>query len=68
MYYIRLIILCDRILTIISYIGKNPVFVVATKTDLLPKRNWFDCGLFSILYMFKPSRRPMFKPPSLGPP
>ena len=24
--------------------------------------NWFDCVLLSILYMFKPSCRPMFKP------
>ena len=30
--------------------------------------SWFDYVLLSILYMFKPSFRPMFKPPSLGPP
>ena len=30
--------------------------------------NRFDCILLSILYMFKPSCRPMLKPPSLGPP
>ena len=30
--------------------------------------NWFDRVLCSIPYMFKPSCRPMFKPPSLGPP
>ena len=30
--------------------------------------SWFDIVLFSLLYMFKPSRRPTFKPPSLGPP
>ena len=30
--------------------------------------NWFDCVLLSILYMFKPSCWPTFKPPSLGPP
>ena len=29
---------------------------------------WFDRVLLSILYMFRTSRRPMFKPPSLGPP
>ena len=29
---------------------------------------WLDRVLLSILCMFKPSRRPMFKPPSLGPP
>ena len=30
--------------------------------------NWFDHIVLSILYMFKPSCRPMCKPPSLGPP
>ena len=30
--------------------------------------NWFDHVFLSILYRFKPSCRPMFKPPSLGPP
>ena len=30
--------------------------------------NWFDRVLLSILYMFKPSHRPMLKPPSLGTP
>ena len=29
---------------------------------------WFDCVLPSFIYMLKPSCRPMFKPPSLGPP
>ena len=30
--------------------------------------NWFDGGFLSNLYMFRPSRRPMFKPPFLGTP
>ena len=30
--------------------------------------SWLDCVLLSILHTFKPSGRPMFKPPSLGPP
>ena len=30
--------------------------------------SWFDRVVLSTLYMFKPSCRPILKPPSLGPP
>ena len=32
------------------------------------RSNWLVCVLASILHRFKPSCRPMFKPPPLGPP
>ena len=61
LYYI---ILYDIILyCIILYYNCNLEGTKWSQGMGVVSNNWFDCGLLSILYIFKPSCRPIFKPP-----
>ena len=53
-----------------GFIGRESVRTLVLQRELMgvASNSWFDTCLLSTLYMFKPSCRPMFKPPSLGPP